>query len=85
MRPGPWGRWTPRRSWKSCWADRLWEQSLLAIQAAGFQRDRVVFIAGKPCSHKMLVRHRSFSNPNSHANALSCPPSKHPSPQDSPS
>ncbi|OOG84482.1 hypothetical protein B0E42_16725 [Pseudomonas sp. A25(2017)] len=30
----------------------LWEQSLLAIQAPWFQRDRVVFIAGKPCSHR---------------------------------
>ncbi|QBZ91096.1 hypothetical protein EPZ47_21100 [Pseudomonas viciae] len=54
---------------------------MLAIQAPRFQRDRVVFIAGKPCSHKTLVR-RFFSNPNPHA--LSCPPSKNHSPQDPP-
>ncbi|MBD0703673.1 hypothetical protein CF597_11775 [Pseudomonas sp. PSB1] len=29
----------------------LWEQSLLAKQAPRFLEERVVFIAGKPCSH----------------------------------
>ncbi|SEE71189.1 hypothetical protein SAMN04490188_5282 [Pseudomonas kilonensis] len=31
---------------------RLWEQSLLAKQAPRFQKDRIGFIAGKPCSHQ---------------------------------
>ncbi|KAB0524242.1 hypothetical protein F7R20_19635 [Pseudomonas brassicacearum subsp. brassicacearum] len=37
---------------------------MLAIQAPRFQRDRVVFIAGKPCSHNatgpspILIRKR---------------------------
>ncbi|AXP06712.1 hypothetical protein DZG01_28610 [Pseudomonas fluorescens] len=35
----------------------LWEQSLLAIQAPRFQRDRVVFIAGKPCSQIPPCQH----------------------------
>ncbi|AXP02292.1 hypothetical protein DZG01_04580 [Pseudomonas fluorescens] len=34
----------------------LWEQSLLAIRAPRFQIDRVVFIAGKPCSHRRWAR-----------------------------
>ncbi|PJH90176.1 hypothetical protein BK655_23265 [Pseudomonas brassicacearum] len=34
-------------------ASKLWEQSLLAMQAPRFQVDRVVFIAGKPCSHSV--------------------------------
>ena len=29
----------------------MWEQSLLAKQAARFMKDRVARIAGKPCSH----------------------------------
>ncbi len=29
----------------------MWEQSLLAKQAPRFQKDRIAFIAGKPCSH----------------------------------
>ncbi|EPJ83951.1 hypothetical protein CFII68_17975 [Pseudomonas sp. CFII68] len=32
--------------------ERLWEQSLLAMQALEFQIDRVVFIASKLCSHR---------------------------------
>ncbi len=30
----------------------LWEQSLLAKQAPRFLKDRIGFIAGKPCSHE---------------------------------
>ncbi|OPG69872.1 hypothetical protein B1219_23535 [Pseudomonas ogarae] len=30
----------------------LWEQGLPAMQAPRFPSDRVVFIAGKPCSHR---------------------------------
>ena len=30
----------------------LWEQGLSAMQAPRFLRDPVVFIAGKPCSHR---------------------------------
>ncbi|CAI8730284.1 hypothetical protein F7R20_15600 [Pseudomonas brassicacearum subsp. brassicacearum] len=41
----------PRTQFK-LWERALWEQSLLAIQALRSSRDRVVFIAGKPCSHK---------------------------------
>ncbi|AUO44351.1 hypothetical protein C1C98_02300 [Pseudomonas ogarae] len=33
----------------------MWEQSLLAIQAPRYSRDRGVFIAGKPCSHNKTV------------------------------
>ncbi len=32
-----------------------WEQSLLAKQATRFLKDRVAFIAGKPCSHIPLT------------------------------
>ncbi|AVU75934.1 hypothetical protein CRX69_12260 [Pseudomonas rhizophila] len=32
----------------------LWEQSLLAKQAPRYQKDRIVSIAGKPCSHSGL-------------------------------
>src|SRR3546814_4615024 len=36
---------------QSCLGAKLWEQSLLAIQAPRFLKYRVVPIAGKPCSH----------------------------------
>ena len=32
-----------------------WEQSLLATRAARFLKDRIAFIAGKPCSHNPLA------------------------------
>ncbi|KAB0520531.1 hypothetical protein F7R20_27255 [Pseudomonas brassicacearum subsp. brassicacearum] len=41
-----------------CGDGHLWEQSLLATQAPRFLKDRVAFIAGKPCSHKS-PRHKS--------------------------
>ena len=33
----------------------LWEQGLLAMQVPRFLKDRVTFIAGKPCSHSHLA------------------------------
>ncbi|OOG81291.1 hypothetical protein B0E42_25160 [Pseudomonas sp. A25(2017)] len=33
----------------------VWEQSLLAKQAPRSLKDRVAFIAGKPCSHSGAV------------------------------
>nr|POA10783.1 hypothetical protein C1892_29720 [Pseudomonas sp. MPBD7-1] len=34
----------------------MWEQSLLAMQAPRFPKDRVSFIAGKPCSHRISYK-----------------------------
>ncbi|TNF83568.1 hypothetical protein FGE05_09975 [Pseudomonas sp. ICMP22404] len=34
----------------------MWEQGLPAIQALGYPVNRVSFIAGKPCSHR-ISRH----------------------------
>ncbi len=42
----------------------LWEQSLLAIQAPRFQRDRAVFIAGKPCSHTSFAPTGGLDKPS---------------------
>ncbi|AXP02539.1 hypothetical protein DZG01_05955 [Pseudomonas fluorescens] len=36
-------------------AHTLWEQGLPAKQATRFQIDHVIFIAGKPCSHKVCT------------------------------
>ncbi|PJH87569.1 hypothetical protein CVG87_17405 [Pseudomonas sp. WCS365] len=36
--------------------DLLWEQSLLAMQAPRFTKDRVGCVAGKPCSHNPSQR-----------------------------
>ncbi|OOG86214.1 hypothetical protein B0E42_11975 [Pseudomonas sp. A25(2017)] len=35
---------------------RLWEQSLLAKQTPRPLKDRIAFIAGKPCSHRVVCR-----------------------------
>ncbi|PJH89684.1 hypothetical protein CVG87_09105 [Pseudomonas sp. WCS365] len=35
---------------------RLWEQSLLAKQTPRFLKDRIAFVAGKPCSHRVVCR-----------------------------
>ncbi|MBD0684633.1 hypothetical protein CGA22_08845 [Pseudomonas sp. PSB18] len=42
---------------------RGWEQSLLATQATRFLKDRIGFIADKPCSHNPLAT--GFQNPYS--------------------
>ena len=43
--------------------EQKWEQSLLAIQATRFLKDRIGFIAGKPCSHNHLAT--GIHNPGS--------------------
>ncbi|KAB0528661.1 hypothetical protein F7R20_03905 [Pseudomonas brassicacearum subsp. brassicacearum] len=45
--PKTWNLWQ-----KICGSKALWEQGLPAKQATRFQIDRVIFIAGKPCSHR---------------------------------
>ncbi len=40
---------------RTLWQGGEWEQSLLAKQATRFLKDRVAFIAGKPCSHIPLT------------------------------
>ncbi|AVU73975.1 hypothetical protein CRX69_01770 [Pseudomonas rhizophila] len=53
---------------------------MLAMQAPRFQGDRVVFIAGKPCSHREVAEGASLRGVTASAASAVAPPQPVPDP-----